>query len=186
MPKKPPRTAPRAAPKAAARASQKPATKGPAAEPNGDTTDRAGIYWFKVNVDAAGKSGQIKASIAQQGYLARVGTYLSYPTVAVNAKGKGVIAFSIGGDAFYPSTGYAVLDDGGAGSIHVAGAGQVPQDGFTGYFFFGGEGVTRWGDYGAAVAAEDGSIWIASEFTSARPRYIYGNWGTFVSNVKVP
>ena len=45
--------------------------------------------------------------------------------------------------------------------------------------------MTRWGDYGAAVADSDGSIWIASEFTSARPRYIYGNWGTFVSNVNV-
>jgi hypothetical protein len=160
-------------------------TIGTIVRPQGDTADRAGIYWFKVNVDAAGMSGRIKANITQQGYLARVGTYLSYPTVAVNARGKGAIAFSIGGDAFYPSTGYAVLDDGGVGQIHVAGAGQVPQDGFTGYFFFGGEGVTRWGDYGAAVAAEDGSIWMASEFTSARPRYIYGNWGTFVSNVKV-
>jgi hypothetical protein len=159
-------------------------TIGTIVRPQGDTADRAGIYWFKVNVDAAGMSGRIKANITQQGYLARVGTYLSYPTVAVNARGKGAIAFSIGGDAFYPSTGYAVLDDGGVGQIHVAGAGQVPQDGFTGYFFFGGEGVTRWGDYGAAVAAEDGSIWMASEFTSARPRYIYGNWGTFVSNVK--
>jgi predicted AAA+ superfamily ATPase len=40
MPKKPPKTAPRTAPKAAARVSQKPATKGPAAEPNGDTAER--------------------------------------------------------------------------------------------------------------------------------------------------
>jgi uncharacterized protein len=40
MSKKPPKTAPRAAPKAAARAPQKTATKGPAAEPNGDTAER--------------------------------------------------------------------------------------------------------------------------------------------------
>jgi hypothetical protein len=158
-------------------------TIGTIVRPKGDSDDRAGIYWFKVDVDADG--GKIKATMQKQGYLARVGTYLSYPTIAVNAHGNGAIAFSIGGDAWYPSTGYAVVDDDGVGSIHVAGAGQVPQDGFTGYFFFGGEGVTRWGDYGAAVAATDGSIWIASEFTSARPRYIYGNWGTFVSNVKV-
>lgn len=160
-------------------------TIGTILRPNGDSADRAGIYWFRVDVDAAGASGKIKAKITQQGYLARVGTYLSYPTIAVNTHGRGAIAFSIGGDAFYPSTGYAMLDDTGVGSIHVAGAGQVPQDGFTGYKFFGGEGVTRWGDYGAAVADTDGSIWMASEFTSARPRFIYGNWGTFVSNVHV-
>ena len=153
--------------------------------PKGDSADRAGIYWFRADVDAAGASGKIKAKITRQGYLARVGTYLSYPAVAVNAHGHGAIAFSIGGDTFYPSTGYSVIDDDGVGSIHVAGAGTVPQDGFTGYQFFGGEGVTRWGDYGAAVATEDGSIWIASEYTSNRPRFIYGNWGTFVSNVKV-
>ncbi|HSP20434.1 MAG TPA: hypothetical protein VLQ79_13015, partial [Myxococcaceae bacterium] len=125
------------------------------------------------------------ARMKKQGYLARSGTYLSYPTVAVNANGGGAIGFSVGGKDFYPSTGYALLDDDGPGSIHIAGAGKVPQDGFTGYKFFGGGGVTRWGDYGAAVAAPDGSIWLASEFTSARPRYIYANWGTFISRLKV-
>ena len=161
-------------------------TIGTILRPHGDSQDRAGIYWFRVAVDAAGSSGKIKAKITKQGYLARVGTYLSYPAVAVNARGNGAIAFSIGGDAFYPSTGYAVIDDDGVGPIHIAGAGEVPQDGFTGYTFFGGEGVTRWGDYGAAVADSDGSIWLASEFTSLRPRIvIFGNWSTFVTRVKV-
>jgi hypothetical protein len=35
------------------------------------------------------------------------------------------------------------------------------------------------------VADSDGSIWMASEFTSARPRFIYGNWGTFVTHLTV-
>ena len=84
------------------------------------------------DVDASGSSGKIKAKITKQGYLARVGTHLSYPTVAVNARGHGAIAFSVGGDAFDPSTGYAALDDDGVGAIHIAGAGQLPRMGSPG------------------------------------------------------
>ncbi len=151
--------------------------------PKGDTEDRAGILWFRAEVES--DDGKFKAKMKRQGYLARVGTYLSYPTIAINTDGKGAMGFSVGGKDFYPSTGYTVLDDDGPGSIHIAGAGLVPQDGFTGYKYFGYSGVTRWGDYGAAVAAPDGSIWLASEFTSARPRIIYADWGTFVTRVKV-
>jgi uncharacterized protein len=55
MSKKPPKTAPRAAPKAAARAPQKTATKGPAAEPNGDTAERIAraLETIAAHLDAA-------------------------------------------------------------------------------------------------------------------------------------
>ncbi len=158
-------------------------TIGTIVRPHGDTADRAGVYWFRAEVESDNKG--FKAKMKKQGYLARVGTYLSYPTVAINAAGKGAIGFSIGGKDFYPSTGYAVVDDDGPGAIHVAGTGLVPQDGFTGYAYFGGAGVTRWGDYGAAVAAPDGSIWLSGEFTSARPRIIYADWGTYVTRLHV-
>jgi hypothetical protein len=37
----------------------------------------------------------------------------------------------------------------------------------------------------AALWHTRSTVLQSSEFTSARPRFIYGNWGTFVSNVKV-
>ena len=46
----------------------------------------------------------------------------------------------------------------------MAAAGAGPTDDLSGYAAFGGDGVARWGDYSAAVPAENGSIWIATEF----------------------
>ena len=81
---------------------------------------------------------------------------------------------------------YAPVDAvNGAGDIQVAGPGAGPEDGFTGYKFFGGDGVARWGDYSAAVAAPNGSIWMAVEYVPNLPRSEFANWGTFVSNVIV-
>jgi hypothetical protein len=105
--------------------------------------------------------------------------------VAVNPSGNGAIAFTITGPSMFPSAGYALLDDDGTGPIHIAGAGAAPEDGFTGYTAFGGDGNARWGDYSAAVAAPDGSIWVANEYITPRPRTVNANWGTFISRLKV-
>jgi hypothetical protein len=63
-------------------------------------------------------------------------------------------------------------------------AGAAPEDGFTGYAFFGGNGVARWGDYSAATADEDGSIWLATEFIPNSPRTQLANWGTFIGRME--
>jgi hypothetical protein len=50
---------------------------------------------------------------------------------------------------------------------------------------FGGDGVARWGDYSAAVAAEDGTVWTASEWIPGSfgfPPFL-ANWGTFFGNI---
>ena len=47
---------------------------------------------------------------------------------------------------------------------------------------FGGR-VARWGDYTAAVADADGSIWIATEYIPNAPRTLLANWGTFIGRV---
>ncbi len=72
-----------------------------------------------------------------------------------------------------------------AGSIHIAGAGKAPEDGFSGYAPYAPDsiGVARWGDYSAAVALWDGSIWAASEYIPSGPRTMLANWGTFVSHI---
>jgi hypothetical protein len=127
---------------------------------------KAGIAWWQVtpSLNSAGKPG---GSITKQGYVGLTGNNLTYPAIAVRADGKGTIAFTVGGDTFYPSAGYATFDANATnpvGPIRIAANGLGPDDGFTGYKAFVGDPPrTRWGDYGAAVT--DGSdIWIASEW----------------------
>ena len=109
-----------------------------------------------------------------------------YPSIGVNAAGKGVMTFSISGHHYYPSTAFTRIDAvNGAGDIHISAAGTRPTDDLSGYEAFGGDGVARWGDYSAAVAAEDGTIWTAAEWipgTFGFPPFL-ANWGTFIGNV---
>jgi len=148
---------------------------------NGPT--RSGIAWFVVTPSVSG--GAVNGAVTRQGYIALQQDTVMFPSIGVNAAGKGVVAFSIGGPDFYPSTGYATIDLAhGVGPVHVAGAGAGPDDGFSGYATYGGSGrVARWGDYSAAVAAADGSIWSAAEYIPGGQRTPLANWGTYVSHV---
>jgi hypothetical protein len=42
----------------------------------------------------------------------------------------------------------------------------------------------RWGDYGAAAIGANGSIWLANEYVSPRPRTVLASWGTFVTHTE--
>ena len=160
---------------------------------------KAGIAWFAVD-PKMDKRGELDGQVRKQGYLALANNNLSYPAIAMGANGKGVIAFSVMGEDYYPSAGYVTIDDKGrVGPIHIAAEGLGPDDGFTGYKGFD-YFRPRWGDYGAAVT--DGSnIWIASEyigqtcnyqewfldasadFTCGGTRTAYANWGTYISKI---
>jgi hypothetical protein len=125
---------------------------------------KAGIAWFAVAPKING-SGKIEGKITKQGYLALAGNNLSYPAIALPSSGQGVIAFTVMGKDYFPSAGYVRIDAAGnVGPIHIAAAGQGPDDGFTSYKAFVGDPPrTRWGDYGAAVT-DGSSLWIASEY----------------------
>jgi hypothetical protein len=149
-------------------------------------TDRSGIAYFIVTPSTPSASS-VAGSIAKQGYLALGNNdSLLYPSIGVNAAGKGVMVFSISGHHYYPSAAYAPIDAvNGAGAIHLAAAGTRPTDDLSGYVAFGGDGAARWGDYSAAVAGEDGSIWTATEWIPGTFGYtpFLANWGTFIGNV---
>jgi hypothetical protein len=124
---------------------------------------KAGIAWFVIDPKVNG-AGKIEGKIANQGYLALANNNLTYPAWAVLPNGRGVMAFTVLGEDYYPSAGYAVFDGNGFGSIRLSAAGLGPADGFTSYKAFVGDPPrTRWGDYGAAVV-DGNSIWIASEY----------------------
>jgi hypothetical protein len=125
--------------------------------------NRAGIEWFIVKPFST-RTGII-AAVVRQGYVGKAGTDLSYPAIGVTAKGRGVMAMTLSGDANFPSAAYAPIDlINGVGPVSIARPGAGVTDGFTSYkALVGSPPRTRWGDYGAAAADGD-SVWIASEY----------------------
>jgi hypothetical protein len=161
---------------------------------------KAGIVWFKVQ-PSVNSNGDVRGEVDESGYLGLANNNLTYPALAMNTKGKGVIAFTVVGTDYFPSAGYATINsDGEVGPVHIAAAGLGPSDGFTSYkSFVGNPPRTRWGDYGAAVTEGD-NIWIASEYiaqTCTLTQYLTGaigscggtrtslaNWATRLTKVK--
>jgi hypothetical protein len=130
---------------------------------------KAGIAWFMVD-PKVDKKGKVGGSVKRQGYLALADNNLTYPALAIRPDGTGAMAFTVMGESFHPSAGYALVDADAkkakdtVSAVHVAANGVGVDDGFTSYKAFVGDPPrTRWGDYGAAWV--DGSdIWIASEY----------------------
>jgi hypothetical protein len=145
---------------------------------------RVGAAWFIVTPSWSGS--KLNASIANQGYVAVNDENVTYPSIGVNAAGKAAMTFTLVGPDYFPSAAIATLDKvNGLGPIQIAASGAGPDDGFTGYGAYGGR-VGRWGDYSAAVADADGSIWLAVEYIPGGPRTLLANWGTFVSRLVLP
>lgn len=146
---------------------------------NGPAT--AGIAWFAV---APGFDGSnLTAEIAHQGYVSVDGQSVNYPSIGMNAAGKGVMSFTVAGRGYAPSAAYTPIDASGqVGDVHLLSEGFALDDGFSGYLPFGNR-VARWGDYSAAVADESGAIWLATEYIPNEPRLIYADWGTRISKV---
>ena len=144
-------------------------------------TVQVGAAFFVVTPSWTGTT--LGGTISQQGYVSRSGHSILFPSVGVNKNGKAIIAFSIVGDDLYPSVAYAPIESTGAGSIQVVAPGAAPADGFTGYVSQTGSRTERWGDYSAAVADLDGSIWFANEYIPNLPRTALANWGTFIGKV---
>jgi len=162
---------------------------------------QAGIEWFTVSPSTS--TGSVTATLANSGYVGLGNDNLTYPAIGITSGGTGVMAFTVLGNNFYPSAGYALVTPSGVGDIHIAAAGLGPDDGFTNYKLFGNPpGTTRprWGDYGAAVPVGS-NVWIASEyigqtctlseylntaFRCGNTRTALANWDTRISEVTAP
>lgn len=162
---------------------------------------RVGIAYFIVFPFVTSDHGtlNVHAFMAKQGYVSTANDSVFFPSIGVNRFGQGVMTFTLSGPNYYPTSAYVTVNTlYGAGKIHIASAGVGPADGFTGYpAVVGGDGVERWGDYSAAVADSDGSIWFASEYiaqnctlaqwtadsTCGGTRTQLANWSTFVGHV---
>jgi hypothetical protein len=150
---------------------------------------RSGIAYFVVQPSMEG--GELSAEMTHQGYVTVKGNSTLFPSIGVNEDGNGAIAFSVVGRDYFPSAAYVRINSDGSlrGDIVISGAGTAPDDGFTQYPSQTGglPPVGRWGDYSAAVATADGSIWMAAEYiplaTPKHPRTALANWGTFVTHI---
>lgn len=155
-------------------------------EPKGSNGPRSGAAWFEIEPDASYTS--LSAKVTKQGLIGIANGSVMYPAFAVNSAGEGVIAFSFTSPDYFPSTGYVNFQNGVVQpEVHLAGIGQAPDDGFTGYPQYTGGNVARWGDYSAAMVSPNGDLWMAAEYIPnpvARPRTQYTNWGTFIYQVK--
>jgi hypothetical protein len=146
---------------------------------NGTNT---GIAWFMVHPDW--KRNSLNSKIENQGYISVAGNNVIFPSFGVTSSGKGAVVFTLVGKDYYPSAAYATVNsDGVSNVIRIAGSGVGPQDGFSGYWQYGGS-AARWGDYSAAVA-DGGNIWMAAEYIPGGTRTALANWGTFVAKISV-
>lgn len=138
----------------------------------------AAIAYFVVN-----PNGGTFPFMASQGYVAVDNQDVAFPSIGVNTNGGAIMVFSLMGPSYFPSSAYAKINVGaGPGPVHIAGAGQLPEDGFTCYPAYGGP-PCRWGDYSAAVVDQLGNVWMASEYIPNDTRTVLANWGTFISRV---
>jgi len=124
------------------------------------------------------------ATLVTQGVVSKPGASLIYPAIAVNAQQKGGIIFTLVGPNDFPSAAFVPVNNNGVGPIQIARAGNEPEDGFTGYRAFGGNGVARWGDYSAAAIDTDGVIWMATEYTPGIARTSFANWCTYITRLQ--
>jgi hypothetical protein len=153
------------------------------------TPVRNGIAFFVVAPAVSGSN--LSGVIVQQDYVAAPGQdSVLYPSIGVSEESAAMTFTLVGptasrtGAAYFPSMAFTRLTRvGGASDIHLGGAGAAPEDGFTGYVALGGNGVARWGDYSAATADIDGSIWMAAEWIPGTPRTTLANWGTFIGRL---
>jgi len=149
-----------------------------------------GVAWFALRPSTTTTAVQR----VNQGIVDVPGQNMTYPTVAMNAAGDGVIGVTLVGPGVYPSAAYIPFTTAGAtAQVEIAGAGVGPNDGFSGTA--DGAYRTRWGDYGAADVAPDGTVWFANEYIAQRcsdavfnadptcgfTRSFFANWSTRVS-----
>jgi hypothetical protein len=142
---------------------------------------RGGIAWFSVAPRVS--SSGVHATIKAQGYVAGRDrtSFVSFPSIGVNDAGRGVIAYSLMGDRFYPSAAQTGIRRSGLTTgVQITRNGFKPEDGFTCYEAEGFGPNCRWGDYSASFALPSGDIWSATEFIGDNARTQFANWSTFV------
>ena len=142
---------------------------------------RTGIAWFAVQPSFNSGTGAVSGRVVHQGYVAVAGDNVIFPSLAF-ANESGVLAFTLVGPDYFPSSAYVKVGEDGTSHVHIAANGAAPDDGFSGYVAYSGGNVARWGDYSAAVSDGD-KVWFATEYIPHSPRTALADWGTFIGKI---
>lgn len=148
----------------------------------GDSAERAGAAWFRVQPHLTDGKLDSKTKFLQQGYVAVKGHYLIYPALQAAPNGGAAMVGTLSGSDMFPSAAFTTLAPGAKafGPVQVAAAGSTHYD----------PTASRWGDYSWAVINPNGkSIWLATEYIppkSSQTTDGLTNWGTRVMEVSTP
>jgi hypothetical protein len=150
----------------------------------GGTATSAGLAWFALRPKPGNTSISVKN--VGNGYV-RANGQLLYPSIAVNARGKGWMAFTVAGANNYPSAAYIRFDGrkGAVGRIHIAQAGTSPLDDFTCYPGSNNGPTCRFGDYSASQFF-NGRVYMGVEYIHKLTNVAAGadtNWASRVFSV---
>jgi hypothetical protein len=148
--------------------------------PTGDTTQRAGAAWFRVQAQVNGSKLK-SATVTSQGYVVSSGNYVLYPAVQADGQGHAAMVFTLTGPNRFASAAYTTLQDDGSGFGRpiVAADGSGPYNATP----------QRWGDYSWAVLdPSTDSVWMATEYMPSKSSQTTNGrrpWGTRVLQVEL-
>jgi len=147
-----------------------------------DGSNHDSVAWFQVSTTGTPTSSTV--NLVHDGIISAPNDAdLLYPAIAMDTTGHGGIGVTLTDVNRYPSTAYIRMPEYSRPAIVIEGLGKLPDDGFTAYGQYGGRGVGRWGDYGAAEIDGKGNLWFANEYIPPRQRSSLANWGTFITKV---
>ena len=157
-----------------------------------NNSEQAGVFWVEVTPSGSGTT--LSAGAVHSGYVAVKQADVQFPGITFTTTGAGLMAFSLSGSSYYPSTAYSLIGETGPSGIHMASAGAGPQDGFTEYTPFYAR--PRWGDYSTALASGSTFFFATNKinqacsagqfkatFTCGGTRDSTANWGTSVNRL---
>lgn len=145
---------------------------------------RAGLAWFVLRPTPGKASISVKK--LSNGYVA-ANAQLLYPTISLNAKGNGWMAFTVAGANRFPGAAYIKFNGlrGANGPIHIEKVGTRPLDDFTCYPGSGFGPTCRFGDYSASQFF-NGRVYMGVEYIHSATNVAAGadtNWGTRVFSI---
>lgn len=152
----------------------------------GGGATRAGVAWLALRPKPGTSSISVK-NLAD-GYVS-ANAQLLYPSIAVNTRGNGWMAFTVAGASHFPSAAYIRFNGvrGAVGRIHIEKAGTTPLDDFTCYPGSGNGPTCRFGDYSASQFF-NGRTFMGVEYIHKLTDVAAGadtNWASRVFSVPV-
>ncbi|CAI5478722.1 unnamed protein product [Closterium sp. Yama58-4] len=136
-------------------------------------------------VEAASGGWSFEAQLKGFKAVGVQGNSLLRPAMALNRRGRGILAAALAGPSFYPSAAYALVDSAlRVGPVTVAAPGGAPLDDYSGYLFE--ERAMRYGDYHTATTDEHGNAWAVVEYVPGVPRTEWTNWATYIFKLLHP